>query len=56
MHILMDGSLSCKTDEQGILLTQGRGSKMSSETKVEIEKNNMKHLESCYGSWRLGNQ
>ena len=38
MHIFMDESLSWKTDEQGIFLTWGRGSKMTSETNVEIEK------------------
>ena len=37
-----------------ILLTEGRGSKMDSETKVETE--NIKPLESSYGSWSLGNQ
>ena len=38
MHILTDESLAWKTNEQGILLTGARGSKMNSETKVEIEK------------------
>ena len=41
---LTDESLSWKTDEQEILLTGGRGSKMNSETKIEIEKNNIKPL------------
>ena len=38
MHILTVESLALKTDEQGILITGGRGSKMNSETKVDFEK------------------
>ena len=38
MHIFTDESVSWKTDEQGIFLTEGRGSKMISVTKAEIEK------------------
>ena len=45
MHIFTDESLSWKTDEQGIFLTGARGSKMTSETKVEIEK--------CYKTLRI---
>ena len=38
MYIFTDESLSWKTDEQGIFLTGARGSKLTSETNVEIEK------------------
>ena len=34
----MDKSTSSKAYEQGKFLTGGRGSKMTSETKIEIEK------------------
>ena len=56
MHISTDESLSWKTDEEGIFLTGGRSNKMTSEIKDEIETNIINPLESCYGSWRLGNQ